>query len=236
MSDPILSLDAVHTHIGRHHILQGVSFSVASGGATILLGRNGAGKSTVLKTIMGLFPASGGKIVFKGPAVERKKTHEIARMGMGYVPEDRAVLFNLTVEENFCLSMIVENEKTHERLNEVLELFPALKKFWKTRAGLLSGGQKQMLAIARVFVCDHSLLLIDEPSKGLAPIIVDQLGESLLRIKDKTKVILVEQNFNLARQVGSDCFILDDGRVVHHGLIQDLAEDKALMKKYLGIG
>ncbi|MBU1341531.1 MAG: ABC transporter ATP-binding protein [Proteobacteria bacterium] len=235
MSDSILSLDNVHTHIGRHHILQGVSLTADKGGATLLLGRNGAGKSTTLRTIMGLCPASTGRINFKGTAIENKKTHEIARMGMGFVPEDRAVLFNLTVEENFRLSMIEENEKTHGNLNEVLKLFPALKKFWKTKAGLLSGGQKQMLAIARVFVCDHALLLIDEPSKGLAPIVVDQLGEALLRIKDQTKIILVEQNFNLARQVGSDCFILDDGRVVFHGLIQDLAQDKTMMKKYLGI-
>jgi branched-chain amino acid transport system ATP-binding protein len=235
MSDPILSLEDVHTHIDRHHILQGVSLKADPGGATILLGRNGAGKSTTLKTIMGLHPASTGKINFNGKAIENEKTHKIARMGMGFVPEDRAVLFNLTVGENFRLSMIEENEKTHKNLTEVLDLFPALKKFWRRKAGLLSGGQKQMLAIARVFVCDHSLLLIDEPSKGLAPIVVDQLGEVLLRIKDKTKVILVEQNFNLARQVGSDCFILDDGQVVFHGLIQDLARDKTMMKNYLGI-
>jgi branched-chain amino acid transport system ATP-binding protein len=235
MNDPILSLENVHTHIGQHHILQGVSLKADSGGVTILLGRNGAGKSTTLKTIMGLYPASTGRIDFKGRSIEKEKTHKIARMGMGFVPEDKAVLFNLTVEENFRLSMLEETEKTHENLIEVLDLFPALKKFWKTKAGVLSGGQKQMLAIARVFVCDHALLLIDEPSKGLAPIVVDQLGESLLQIKDRTKVILVEQNFNLARQVGSDCFILDDGQVVFHGMIQDLAQDKTMMKNYLGI-
>ncbi len=235
LNDSILSLDKVHTHIGQHHILQGVTLNINKGGATILLGRNGAGKSTTLKTIMGLFPASTGSITFRGESIENKKTHEIARMGIGFVPEDKAVLFNLTVEENFRLSMIEENEKTLENLNEVLELYPALKKFWKTKAGLLSGGQKQMLAIARVFVCDHALILIDEPSKGLAPIVVDQLGESLSRIKDKTKVILVEQNFNLARMVGSDCFILDDGKVCFHGMMQDLAKDKTLMKNYLGI-
>ncbi len=236
MSDPILSLENVHTHIDQHHILQGVTLNADPGGATILLGRNGAGKSTTLRTIMGLSPASSGRISFKGQSIENEKTHKIAQMGMGFVPEDKAVLFNLTVEENFRLSMRSENEKDHENLDEVLNLFPGLKKFWKTKAGLLSGGQKQMLAIARVFVCDHALLLIDEPSKGLAPIVVDQLGESLLRIKDKTKVILVEQNFNLALQVGSDCFILDDGQVVFHGMIQDLAQDKTMMKNYLGIG
>lgn len=235
MSDSILFLDNVHTHIGQHHILQGVTLDVTPGGATILLGRNGAGKSTTLKTIMGVYPASTGRIRFLDKDIHAKHPHNIARLGMGFVPEDRAVLFNLTVEENFRLSMIEESEKTHQNLEDVLVLFPALKKFWKTKAGLLSGGQKQMLAIARVFVCDHALLLIDEPSKGLAPIVVDQLGEALRRIKDKTKVILVEQNFNLACQVGSDCFILDDGRVVFHGLIEDLAKDKAMMKNYLGI-
>jgi branched-chain amino acid transport system ATP-binding protein len=235
MGDPILTLEHVHTHIGQHHILQGVSLDVSAGGATILLGRNGAGKSTTLKTIMGLYPASSGCIRFFGKEIQQEKTHRIARLGMGFVPEERAVLFSLTVEENFKLSMIAENEKTRQNLEEVLELFPALQKFWKTKAGLLSGGQKQMLAIARVFVCDHALLLIDEPSKGLAPIVVDQLGEALLQIKDRTKVILVEQNFNLACQVGSDCFVLDDGRVVFSGSIQDLAENKSMMKNYLGI-
>ncbi len=235
MSDSILSLDNVHTHIGKHHILQGVSLDVTPGGATILLGRNGAGKSTTLKTIMGVYPASAGRIRFRGNDIHDKQPHKIARLGMGFVPEDRAVLFNLTVEENFKLSMIEENERTHQNLEDVLLLFPALKTFWNRKAGLLSGGQKQMLAIARVFVCDHALLLIDEPSKGLAPIVVDQLGEAIVRIKDKTKVILVEQNFNLARQVGTDCFILDDGRVVFHGLTEDLAKDKAMMKNYLGI-
>lgn len=235
MSDPILSFEDVHTHIEQHHILQGVTLEINPGGTTMLLGRNGAGKSTTLKTAMGLLPSSQGSLIFNHTSINGKKPYEIARMGMGFVPEDRAVLFSLTVEENFRLSMLEENEKTHANLMEVLELFPALKKFWKREAGLLSGGQKQMLAIARVFVCDHRLLLIDEPSKGLAPIVVEQLGEALIRIKDKTKVVLVEQNFNLARQVGEDFYILDDGKVVYQGLMEDLSRDRALMKKYLGI-
>ncbi len=231
----LLSLSNVHTHIEQHHILQGVDLEVETGGATILLGRNGAGKSTTLRTVMGLLPPSKGEICFNGRSIAGEKPYNIARMGIGFVPEDKAVLSTLTVAENFRLSMIKENEKSQKNLEEVLELFPALKKFWKTQAGLLSGGQKQMLAIGRVMVCDHSLLLIDEPSKGLAPIVVDQLGESLISIRDKTKVILVEQNFNLARQVGSDCFILDDGRAVYHGPMEELASDKTMMKKYLGI-
>jgi len=235
MSHPVLSFENVHTHIDQHHILQGVTLDINPGGATMLLGRNGAGKSTTLKTAMGLLPASKGVLRFNGQSINQKKAYEIARMGMGFVPEDKAVLFSLTVGENFRLSMLEENERTEKNLQEVLELFPALKKFWKRKAGLLSGGQKQMLAIARVFVCDHHLLLIDEPSKGLAPIVVEQLGDALIRIKEKTKVMLVEQNFNLARQVGQDCYILDDGKVVYKGQMDELSRDKALMKKYLGI-
>jgi branched-chain amino acid transport system ATP-binding protein len=236
MVEPILSLTDVHTYIGQHHILQGVTFDVMPGGATVLLGRNGAGKSTTMRSIMGLTPVSRGMIALAGKSIESRKPYEIARLGIGFVPEDQAVLYNLSVEENFRLAMLVENEQSWQRLDTIFELFPDLKKFWRAEAGLLSGGQKQMLAIARAFVNDHQLLLIDEPSKGLAPIIVEQVGEALIQIKDKTKVILVEQNFHMANQVGTDFFILDDGRVVHQGLMEELSGDTELKKKYLGIG
>ncbi len=236
MDEPILALDDVNTYIEQHHILQGVTLSVAPGRATILLGRNGAGKSTTLRTVIALNPATSGSITFSGRDITGLKPFEIARLGMGFVPEEKAVLYDLTVEENFRLSMLEENEQTWNRVDYIFELFPDLKKFWPRQAGLLSGGQKQMLAIARVFVSDHQLLLIDEPSKGLAPIVVDQLGESLNQIKDKTTIILVEQNLTLAMQVGTDYFILDDGRVVLKGLMDELADDHEVKKKYLGIG
>jgi branched-chain amino acid transport system ATP-binding protein len=236
MAETILSLTEVHTHIGQHHILQGVTLDITAGRPTILLGRNGAGKSTTLRTVMALNPATSGDIAFAGTPIAGRKPYEIARLGVGFVPEEKAVLYNLTVEENFRLSMLEESEKTWERADYIFELFPALKQFWRRRAGLLSGGQKQMLAIARVFVSDHRLLLIDEPSKGLAPIVVDQLGEALNAIKDKTTIILVEQNLKLAMQVGTDYFILDDGRVVLKGQMQALADDHETKKKYLGIG
>lgn len=235
MTDPILSLTDVHTHIGRHHILQGVSFEVKPGRATVLLGRNGAGKSTTLRTIMGLNPASSGSISLAGTALESLPPYEVARKGIGFVPEDQAVIYSLTVEENFRLAMLEENEKSWARMDTIFELFPDMKKFWNSKAGVLSGGQKQMLAIARAFVNDHSILLIDEPSKGLAPLVVKHLGESLIHISDTTTVILVEQNFYLAGMVGTDYFILDDGLVVHGGLMDDLAEDQDLKQKYLGI-
>lgn len=236
MAESILALKDVHTYIGQHHILQGVTLAVQPGRATVLLGRNGAGKSTTLRTVMGLTPATSGQIWFDGDAIEQQKVYKIARKGVGYVPEDQAVLYNLSVEENFRLAMFSETEATWQRMEIIFELFPDLKKFWHSKAGVLSGGQKQMLAIALAFVNIHHILLIDEPSKGLAPIIVDHLAESLNHIKDKTTVILVEQNFHLACQVGVDYFILDDGHVVHQGRVEDLVDDQQLKQKYLGIG
>jgi len=235
VSEPILTLDKVHTRIGRHHILQGVDLRIEPDRATVLLGRNGAGKSTTLRTIMGLTPAASGRITLAGRAIGSLKPYEIARLGVGFVPEDQAVIYSLTVEENFRLAMLAESDRTWARMETIFELFPDLKRFWRARAGVLSGGQKQMLAIARAFVNDHRLLLIDEPSKGLAPIIVDHLIESLNHIKDQTTVILVEQNFYMASRIGSEYFILDDGRVVHQGRMEDLVEDEGLKQRYLGI-
>ena len=236
MAEIILSLKDVHTYIAQHHILQGVTFDVAAGRPTVLLGRNGAGKSSTLRAVMGLNPVTSGGINLNGNPIEGRRPYDIARMGIGFVAEERAVFYNLTVEENMRLSMIEENEKTWGQMEMIFELFPDLKKLWRCNAGLLSGGQKQMLAIARAFVNDHRLLLIDEPSKGLAPIIIDQVAESLMQIQEKTTVILVEQNFHLASIVGTDYFILDDGRVVHQGQMNDLVHDNEIKQRYLGIG
>jgi branched-chain amino acid transport system ATP-binding protein len=233
--EPILSLTDVHTHIQQHHILQGVSLQVMPGRATVLVGRNGAGKSTTLRTIMGLNPATSGTIEMEGQVIQNRKPYEIAHRGIGYVPEDNAVLYTLTVEENLRLAMFQESEQGWGRLETIFQLFPDLKRFLHSQAGILSGGQKQMLAIALALVRDHRLVLIDEPSKGLAPVVVDHLGESLNQIKEKTTVVLVEQNFYLASLVGQDYFILDDGRVVRQGLMAELVEDRELKQKYLGI-
>jgi branched-chain amino acid transport system ATP-binding protein len=235
MVEPILSLQDVHTHILQHHILHGVSFEVKPGRTTVIMGRNGAGKSTTLRTIMGLNPPTSGKIELNGQAIQGRKAFEIARLGIGYVPEDNAVLYTLTVEENFRLAMFKETDQSRDRLEPIFQLFPDLKKFLHSKAGVLSGGQKQMLAIALALVLDHRLVLIDEPSKGLAPVVVEHLGESLNQIKEKTTVVLVEQNFYLASKVGQDYFILDDGKVVHQGLMDDLVQNQELKQKYLGI-
>ena len=236
MTESILSLKEVHTYIAQHHILQGVTLDVTPGRPTVFLGRNGAGKSSTLRAIIGLNPVTSGEIHLAGQPIQGRKPYEIAHLGVGFVAEDRAVFYNLTVEENIRLSMFEENERALGRQETVLALFPDLKRLWRCNAGLLSGGQKQMLAIARAFVNDHRILLIDEPSKGLAPIVIDQVGESLIQIKDQTTIILVEQNFHLASMVGTDYFILDDGRVVHQGVMEDLVDDQEVKQKYLGIG
>lgn len=235
MPETILSLEGVHTYLGQHHILQGVSLSIPAGDAMVLLGRNGAGKSTTLRTIMGVTPAAKGAIVFNGSPIEKMPPFDIARAGIGFVPEDQAVLYTLTVEENFRLAMLKEDEESFRRQEEVFELFPDLKRFWKQKAGVLSGGQKQMLAIARTMVNDHKVLLIDEPSKGLAPILVDQLAEAMNEIKTQTTIVLVEQNFHMAAKVGSNYYILDDGLVAHSGAMDALVDDDGLKQKYLGI-
>ena len=235
MSELILDLEGVHSFIGQHHILQGISFCAPADTATVLIGRNGAGKSTTLKTIIGLLPSSKGEIRFKGKEIQRKKPYEIARMGIGFVPEDMGIFSQLTVEENMRLAMLHEDSSTAKRLEMTLSIFPALEQFWKSKAGNLSGGQKQMLAIARAMVNDTALLLIDEPSKGLAPIIVEALIEAINQIKEHSVVLLVEQNFNMASSVGDQYYILDDGTVVRNGPMDELIHDDGLKSKYLGI-
>ena len=235
MSDPILKVEDVHAFIGQHHILQGVTFDAKADAVTVLIGRNGAGKSTVIRTIMGLLPASKGKIVYKGSEIHKKKPYEIARMGIGFVPEDMGVFTSLTVEENMRVAMLHDDETTAQRLERTLDMFADLRKFWKREAGNLSGGQKQMLSIARAIVNDTSLLLIDEPSKGLAPIIIESVIGVINQIKTHCVVILVEQNFHMASSVGDRFHILDDGAVVQSGLMEELVVDEDLKSHYLGI-
>ncbi|MGD2126385.1 MAG: ABC transporter ATP-binding protein [Desulfobacteraceae bacterium] len=235
MSEAILKTEGIHTFIGQHHILQGISFEARADAVTVLIGRNGAGKSTTLKSVMGLLTPSEGRILYEGKEIHRKKPYEIARMGIGYVPEHMGIFTDLTVEENMRVAMLREDESAAQRLERVLNMFADLKKFWTAKAGNLSGGQKQMLAIARAIVNDTSLLLIDEPSKGLAPIIVEALIEALKQIKAYSVVLLVEQNFYMASTVGDYFYILDDGSVVQGGVMEELVHDEELKSRYLGI-
>jgi branched-chain amino acid transport system ATP-binding protein len=234
MSD-LLTLAGVHTHIGRYHILQGVDFAVPEGQTTMLLGRNGAGKTTTLRTVMGLWPASRGEIRLAGARIEASTTPDIARLGVGYVPESMAVFSDLTVKENLVLGAR-DGDLDEARLDWIFGFFPALRRFWLSRAGSLSGGQKQMLSIARAIVEPRKLLLIDEPTKGLAPAIVMALIECLKEIKRRgATILLVEQNFHAARELGDAVLVMDNGAIVHRGAMAALAEDVALQERLLGL-
>jgi len=230
-----LTLDGVHTHIGRYHILQGVDFDAPAGKTTMLLGRNGAGKTTTLRTIMGLWRASKGAIRLGDKRLETKRASDVARSGVAYVPETMAIFSDLSVKENLTLAAR-DGPMDEVRLNWIFGFFPALRRFWLSRAGSLSGGQKQMLSIARAIVEPRDLLLIDEPTKGLAPAIIDGLIACLKEIKQRdATILLVEQNFRVARELGDFVRVMDNGRIVHAGEMAALAEDSALQGRLLGL-
>jgi branched-chain amino acid transport system ATP-binding protein len=230
-----LALEGVHTHIDRYHILQGVDFDAPGGRTTMLLGRNGAGKTTTLRTIMGLWRASKGRIALGETPLQGLAPSDVARLGVGYAPETMAVFSDLSVKENLVLG--ARNGPLDDaRLAWIFGFFPALKRFWLSRAGSLSGGQKQMLSIARAIVEPRELLLIDEPTKGLAPAIVGSLVACLKEIKASgVTILLVEQNFRVAREVGDEVRVMDNGCIVHRGAMAELASDEPLQNRLLGV-
>ncbi|WP_406854775.1 ABC transporter ATP-binding protein [Alsobacter sp. KACC 23698] len=235
MAEPILTLSGVHTHIGQYHILQGVDLDVAPGETTALLGRNGAGKTTTLRTIMGLWSPSRGEIRFDGRPVGGLATPEIARMGVAYVPESMGVFADLTVRENMILAAR-EGPPQPARLDWIFGFFPALKTFWNHPAGVLSGGQKQMLSIARAVVEPRRLILIDEPTKGIAPAIVENMIRAFRELKRSgVTILLVEQNLRFAQALADAVAVMDDGRIAHRGRMRDLAADADLQSRLLGL-
>ncbi len=238
MSDamqPLLVLDGVNTHIGPYHILHGVDLTVPRGGITMLLGRNGAGKTTTLRTIMGLWQASAGSVRFDGTDIAGRATPDVARLDIAYVPENMGIFSDLTVRENLMLAAR-RGPLDSARLDWIFGFMPALKTFWLQRAGLLSGGQKQMLSIARAMVEPRRLLLVDEPSKGLAPAIIQNLIVAFGALRDEgVTVLLVEQNFGFASRLGDTVAVMDNGRVVHAGTMADFVADEALQSRLLGL-
>jgi branched-chain amino acid transport system ATP-binding protein len=239
VSTALLELQGVQTHIGAYHILHGVDLVVPEGQVTMLLGRNGAGKTTTLRTVMGLWAASQGSISFKGRRIEGLATPDIASQGIAYVPENMGIFTDLTVQENMVLAARGarnERELDRARLDWIFGLFPALKKFWLYPAGKLSGGQKQMLAVARAICEPRALILIDEPSKGLAPSIIQNLISAFRELKAQaTTILLVEQNFMMAKALGDRVAVMDNGRVVHSGAMAELAGDETLQQRLLGL-
>jgi len=230
----VLDLKSVNTHIGQYHILQGVTFEAKPSQLTMLLGRNGAGKTTCLRTIMGLWRASAGTIRYDGREIQKLETPDIARLDIAYVPENMGIFAGLTVRENLLLAAR-SGPPDEKRLERIFTLFPAMKKFLDGAAGNLSGGQKQMLAISRAIVEPRKLLLVDEPTKGLAPAIIAAMIEAFRELKRETTLLVVEQNFQFARSLGDAVAVMDSGRIVHTGAMRDLAADEVLQQRLLGL-
>lgn len=238
-SKPMLALRGVHTHIGAYHILHGVDLAVPRGELTMLLGRNGAGKTTTLRTIMGLWQASEGSVVLDGEDITRLPTPAIASKSIAYVPENMGIFADLSVKENLLLAARQARhagQMDEARLEWIFGLFPAVEKFWNHPAGKLSGGQKQMVAVARAIVEPREMLIVDEPSKGLAPAIIHNMIDAFEQLKAAgVTILLVEQNLAFAKRLGDSVAVMDNGRVVHAGRMADLAADTALQQSLLGL-
>jgi branched-chain amino acid transport system ATP-binding protein len=231
--EDILVIENIHTYIGQFHILEGVSVRVPRGSITVLLGRNGAGKTTTLKSVLGLTPPQEGRVIFDGMEIQGKRAFNVANLGIGYVPEHRAIFRALSVMENLKLAERKKGDLDRSA-DFIFNLFPDLERLYKLPGNHLSGGQQQMLAVARALVPENKLLLIDEPSEGLAPILIQQMMEAIRTLSEKTTILLVEQNFIMASQLGERFTIIDDGRSVHTGMMADLVNDAEMIHQYLG--
>ena len=239
MNEPLLTLEGVQTHIGAYHILHGVDLVVPKGQLTMLLGRNGAGKTTTLRTIMGLWHASQGRVRFGDRDITALRTPDFAALGIAYVPETMGIFSDLTVKENMLLA--ARSAKNADgiddtRLKWIFQLFPAVEKFWNHPAGKLSGGQKQMLAVSRAIVEPRELLIIDEPSKGLAPVMINNMIDAFAQLKASgVTILLVEQNIHFAQRLGDTVAVMDNGRVVHSGPMAAFSADEQLQQSLLGL-
>jgi len=239
MNTNLLEMKGVHTHIGAYHILHGVDLVVPRGQLTMLLGRNGAGKTTTLRTLMGLWHASQGSVRFGERDITAMHTPQIAELGIAYVPENMGIFSDLTVKENMLLA--ARHAKNAEQMDDarlkwIFKLFPAVEKFWNHPAGKLSGGQKQMLAVSRAIVEPRELLVIDEPSKGLAPAIINNMIDAFSELKRSgVTILLVEQNISFAQRLGDSVAVMDNGRVVHSGSMAAFSADERLQQSLLGL-
>ncbi|WP_298492856.1 ABC transporter ATP-binding protein [uncultured Maritimibacter sp.] len=230
----LLSLRGVDVSIGQYSVLHGVTFDVPEGGVFVLLGRNGAGKTTTLRSIMGLWKPQSGQVMFRGENIAGLHASGIARKGIAFVPENMGIFGGLTVAENMVLAT-ARGKFDDARLTRIYELFPALEQFWDKQAWSLSGGQKQMLAVARAIIEPRDLILIDEPTKGLAPSIIAAMGEAFREISANTTILLVEQNFAFAKSLGREMAVIEDGQVVHRGSMADFVADQALQDRLLSL-
>ena len=227
----------LHTYYGLSHVLFGVSLNVSEGEVVALLGRNGAGKSTTLKSIMGLVPASSGSVEFKGAQLRGLLPYEICKRGIGFVPEDRRIFKHLTVRENLGVGRRRAQEgKTRWSVERVYQLFPVLQEFEGRKAGTLSGGEQQMLTIARSLMGNPALLLLDEPSEGLAPLVVQSLAERIVELKrEGLTIILAEQNLRFATYLSDRAYIIEKGQIKYEGKIADLQANPEVRRAYLTV-
>ena len=227
---PLLSVRDLHVYLGPSHVLQGISFDVPNGGVTALLGRNGVGKTTTIRSLLGLVRPRGS-VTLAGEELAKLPTHRIVNRGVGYVPEDRDVFTGLTVEENLELA---ERNGT-ARYDLVYDLFPELEERAQQKAGTLSGGQQQMVAIGRALLNENRILLIDEPTKGLAPLLVTEVARVLERVSETETMLLVEQNLGVVRRIARDAIVLDSGRVTYTGSAEALLSDSERVRSLLGV-
>ncbi|MGZ8695290.1 MAG: ABC transporter ATP-binding protein [Gaiellaceae bacterium] len=227
---PLLEVEDLHVYLGQSHVLQGISFSVPQGGVTALLGRNGVGKTTTIRALMGLVQPRG-RATLGGADLTKLPTHAIVRLGVGYVPEDRDIFAGLTVDENLKIA----ERNGSARYDLVYELFPELRERGRQRAGTLSGGQQQMVAIARALLNENRVLLVDEPTKGLAPLLVAEVAEVLARVSETETILLVEQNLGVVERLARDAIVLDQGRVVYSGPAKELLADSERVRAVLGV-
>ena len=228
----MLEVDSIHTYYGESHVLHGVSLRVAPGEAVALLGRNGAGKTTAIRSIVGFTPPRAGRVLFEGQAIERWPAYRIARRGLALVPQGRRIFAPLSVRENLLLGARSEGWT----LERVFELFPRLRERQAQLGGTLSGGEQQMLAIARALLTNGRLLLLDEPSEGLAPLIVREIGTILTALKaERLSLLLVEQNYHLALRVADRVYVMNKGQIVYQGTPAGLEADEEVKRRYLGV-
>ncbi len=236
MNTALLSVESLDAHYGPSHVLQGVSLQVSAGEVVALLGRNGAGKSTTLKTIMGIVKPSAGRICFEGEDLARLHTHAVARLGIAYVPEHRGIFPSLSVEEHFKVLPRVDKNSLDWSLEQVFELFPRLQERRTLSGGQLSGGEQQMLSIGRALLQQPRLLILDEPSEGLAPVVIQEISTALQALKQRgLTTLLVEQNFKLATRLSDRVSVLGKGRIRWQGSSSELVENSEVKHTWLGI-
>ncbi len=235
MAEPLLKVEEIHTYYGDSHVIQGVSLEVNRGEVVCLLGRNGAGKTTTIRSIMGLTPPRRGRVLFGGDEITGLPTHEIVRRGVGFVPEDRRIFPRLTVLENLELAATYSRGEGKWTVERVLEEFSILRGLAHRKGGRLSGGEQQILAIARALLLNPEILLLDEPSEGLAPIIVEQLRELILNLKGEVTILLAEQNALFAIEVADRGYIIEKGRIAYCGDTESLSQNEEVKRRYLAL-